>query len=78
MKIQLGDVIQDQACTLEYFLHPAGGERGIVIVFPGGAYRHLAPHEAAPIARRSPALPEHNPLITRLMVQVLTPSCTFG
>ena len=52
MKIQLGDVIQDQACNIEYFLHPAGGERGIVIVFPGGAYHHLAPHEAAPVAEK--------------------------
>ena len=52
MKIQLGEVIQDQFCTIEYFLHPEGGERGIVIVFPGGAYRHLAPHEAAPVAEK--------------------------
>ena len=36
MKIQLGEVIQDQVCTIEYFLHPEGGERGMVIVFPGG------------------------------------------
>ena len=50
MKIQLGEIIQDQACTIEYFLHPEGGERGMVIVFPGGGYAHLAPHEAAPVA----------------------------
>ena len=50
MKIQLGEIIQDQACTIEYFLHPEGGERGMVIVFPGGGYSGLAPHEAAPVA----------------------------
>ena len=52
MKIQLGEVIQEQACTIEYFLHPEGGERGMVIVFPGGAYHHLAPHEAIPVAEK--------------------------
>ena len=52
MKIQLGEVVQDQACTIEYFLHPEGGERGMVIVFPGGGYAALAPHEAAPIAEK--------------------------
>ena len=52
MKVQLGEVIQDRACILEYFLHPEGGERGIVIVFPGGAYHHLAPHEADPVAEK--------------------------
>ena len=52
MKIQLGEVVQDQACTIEYFLNPSGGERGIVIVFPGGAYHHLAPHEANPVAEK--------------------------
>ncbi len=52
MKIQLGEVIQEQTCTIEYFLHPEGGERGMVIVFPGGAYHHLAPHEAIPVAEK--------------------------
>ena len=52
MKIQLGEVIQDQTCTIEYFFHPEGGKRGIVIVFPGGGYSHLAPHEAAPVAEK--------------------------
>jgi len=52
MKIQLGDVIQDQTCTIEYFPHPQGGKRGIVIVFPGGGYGHLAPHEAVPVAEK--------------------------
>ena len=46
MRIQLGEIIQDQACTIEYFLHPDGGERGIVIVFPGGGYYFLAEPEA--------------------------------
>ena len=52
MKIQLGEVIQDQVCTIEYFLHPEGGERGMVIVFPGGGYGHLAPHEGIPVAEK--------------------------
>ena len=52
MKIQLGEIIQDQACTIEYFLHPEGGKRGIIIVFPGGGYQHLAPHEAIPVAQK--------------------------
>jgi|GEM_PF-89806 len=30
---------------------PVAGSRGAVIVCPGGAYTHLAPHEADPIAR---------------------------
>lgn len=52
MKIQLGEVVQDQTCTIEYFLHPEGGERGMVIVFPGGAYSGLAAHEGAPVAEK--------------------------
>ena len=52
MKIQLGETIQGQACTIEYFLHPEGGERGMVIVFPGGGYAFLAPHEAVPVAEK--------------------------
>lgn len=52
MKVQLGEIIQEQTCTIEYFLHPEGGVRGIVIVFPGGAYHHLAPHEADPVAEK--------------------------
>ena len=52
MKIQLGEVIQDQVCTIEYFLHPEGGERGMVIVFPGGGYGNLAPHEGVPVAEK--------------------------
>ena len=46
MRIQLGEVIENQSCTIEYFLHPEGGERGIVIVFPGGGYYFLAEPEA--------------------------------
>ena len=52
MKIQLGSTIQDQNCTIEYFLHPDGGERGMVIVFPGGGYALCAAHEGAPVARK--------------------------
>lgn len=52
MKIQLGEVIQDQVCTIEYFLHPEGGERGMVIVFPGGGYASLAAHEGVPVAKK--------------------------
>ena len=52
MKIQLGEIIQDQICTIEYFLHPDGGERGMVIVFPGGGYAMLAAHEAEPVAEK--------------------------
>ncbi|MBE6370046.1 MAG: alpha/beta hydrolase [Lentisphaerae bacterium] len=52
MKIQLGETLQDQTCTIEYFLHPEGGERGMVIVFPGGGYQMLAPHEAVPVAEK--------------------------
>ena len=52
MKIQLGEAVHDQLCTIEYFLHPEGGERGMVIVFPGGGYTHLAPHEAEPVAQK--------------------------
>lgn len=52
MKIQLGEIIQDQICTIEYFLHPDGGERGMVIVFPGGGYAMLAAHEADPVAEK--------------------------
>ncbi len=46
MRIQLGEVIENQSCTIEYFLHPEGGERGIVIVFPGGGYFFLSEPEA--------------------------------
>ena len=46
MKIRLGEVIEEQSCTIEYFLHPDGGERGMVIVFPGGGYYFLAETEA--------------------------------
>ena len=35
---------------LETHLLPGGAPRGAVVVFPGGAYHHLAPHEAGPIA----------------------------
>lgn len=59
MKIQLGETVQNQTCTIEYFLHPQGGERGMVIVFPGGGYAHLAPHEAVPVAERFVALGFH-------------------
>ncbi len=59
MKIQLGQTIQNQDCTIEYFLHPDGGERGIVIVFPGGGYEHLAPHEAVPVAEKFVGLGFH-------------------
>ena len=52
MKLQLGEVIENQACTIEYFLHPEGGTRGIVIVFPGGGYRFLAPDEGIPAAKK--------------------------
>ena len=52
MKIQLGEVIENQSCTIEYFLHPEGGERGIVIVFPGGGYDHLSTREADPVAKK--------------------------
>ncbi|MBE6381034.1 MAG: alpha/beta hydrolase [Lentisphaerae bacterium] len=52
MKIHLGETIQDQSCTIEYFLHPEGGERGMVIVFPGGGYAFLSPHEAVPVAEK--------------------------
>ena len=52
MKIQLGEVIADQTCTIEYFLHPSGGERGIVIVFPGGGYEYLSKRESEPVAKK--------------------------
>ena len=52
MKIQLGETVQGQACTIEYFLHPDGGERGMVIVFPGGGYYFLAEPEAEMPARK--------------------------
>ena len=52
MRIQLGDVIADQTCTIEYFLHPSGGERGIVIVFPGGGYEYLSKRESEPVAKK--------------------------
>ena len=52
MKIQLGETVQGQACTIEYFLHPDGGERGMVIVFPGGGYEILGSYEAEPVAER--------------------------
>jgi len=52
MKIHLGETIQDQSCTIEYFLHPEGGERGMVIVFPGGAYQGCCDqHEGTAIAK---------------------------
>ena len=52
MKIQLGNVIENQVCSIEYFLHPEKGERGIVIVFPGGGYDHLSDREADPVAKK--------------------------
>lgn len=52
MQIQLGETIENQSCTLELFLHPTRESRGMVIVFPGGGYAHLAPHEAAPVAEK--------------------------
>ena len=52
MKIQLGEVIGEQSCTIEYFLHPDGGERGMVIVFPGGGYYFLAETEAEMPAKK--------------------------
>ena len=64
MKVQLGEIIQDRACILEYFLHPEGGERGIVIVFPGGAYHHLAPHEGNPVAEKFVELGFHAAVCT--------------
>ena len=59
MRIQQGEIIQDQACTIEYFLHPDGGERGIVIVFPGGGYYFLAEPEAEMPARKFVELGYH-------------------
>ncbi len=50
--IKLGETIQNQDCTIEYFHAPGADPKGIIIVFPGGGYAHLAPHEAAPIAQR--------------------------
>ena len=52
MKIQLGEVIQGQTCTLEIFQAPGSDPRGAVIVFPGGAYHGLAAHESEPVARK--------------------------
>ena len=52
MKIQLGEVIGEQICSIEYFLHPDGGERGMVIVFPGGGYAYLSKREADPVAKK--------------------------
>ena len=52
MTVQLGETIQDQTCTIEYFIHSDGKARGMVIVFPGGGYGHLAPHEAVPVAQK--------------------------
>ena len=38
------------APALDLFLLNDGQPHGLVIVMPGGAYKHLAPHEGAPIA----------------------------
>lgn len=59
MKIQLGEVIEGQSCSIEYFLHPDGGERGMVIVFPGGGYYFLAEPEAEMPARKFVELGYH-------------------
>lgn len=40
-----------EAPGLNLFLLEDGRPHGLVIVFPGGGYNHLAPHEAAPIAK---------------------------
>ena len=52
MKIQLGEEIQDQVCTLEIFQAPGSEPRGMVLVLPGGGYQMLAQHEAEPVARK--------------------------
>ena len=59
MKIKLGDTIQGQDCTVEFFSAPGGGQRGAVMVFPGGGYDHLAAHEGAPVAEKFATLGFH-------------------
>ena len=52
MKIQLGETIQGQTCTLEIFQAPGSEPRGMVLVLPGGGYCNLALHESEPVARK--------------------------
>ena len=41
---------------IEPFRAQSAKPRGAVLVFPGGGYNHLAPHESAPVARRINAM----------------------
>lgn len=59
MKIRLGEIIQDQECTIEFFPAAGTAERGLIIIFPGGGYRMLADHEGAPVAEKFVSLGFH-------------------
>lgn len=74
MKIQLGEAVQGQTATLEFFLAPGSEPRGMVVVLPGGAYRGLAAHESEPVARKFVELGFHTALCRYRVAPVTYPT----